>query len=342
MRPNFGSWLTQGYANTASPRKADPSTLHEVSGRTMGTTWSVRFANASMLPLDDVRAAAQAALDEVVGQMSHWEPDSDITRFNRSPAGTWHALPAEFFRVLQCALLWADRSGGACDPTVGALVNLWGFGPRADGANAVTPPSRQAINDVLASSGWHRLELDTQAQRVLQPGGIVLDFSGIAKGFAVDHVASALRALQIESCLVEVGGELFGKGHRPDGLAWRVSVSQPGEPHRRMYTVALDGLAIATSGDAWHFFEHEGQRYSHTIDPRSGQPVAASLASVTVLHADCMNADALATALTVMGPDAGLTFAEELNLAALFIERAAGGELSPRMSAAFAGHIQQQ
>ncbi len=342
MRPNFGSWLTQGYANTASPRKADPSTLHEVSGRTMGTTWSVRFANPSMLALDEVRAAAQAALDEVVGQMSHWEPDSHVTRFNQSPAGTWHTLPAEFFSVLQCALQWADRSGGACDPTVGALVNLWGFGPRAEGTKPVTPPSPEALHSALASSGWRRLDIDPQAQRAFQPGGLTLDFSGIAKGFAVDHVAKTLQALQIEGCLVEVGGELFGKGRRPDGLPWRVSISRPGEPQQGMYTVALDSLAVATSGDAWHFFEHEGQRYSHTIDPRSGKPVPASLASVTVLHADCMNADALATALTVMGPDAGLAFSEELDLAALFVERTSGGRLAPRMSTAFAEHIEQQ
>lgn len=340
MRPNFGAWLTRGYANAASPRKADPSTLHEVGGRTMGTTWSVRFDNPSMHALDVVRDAAQAALDEVVDQMSHWEPDSHITRFNRAPAGTWHTLPAEFFSVLQCALHWAERSGGACDPTVGALVNLWGFGPLADGGQPTTPPSRHALDDALATSGWRRLALDPATRQVLQPGGVVLDFSGIAKGFAVDHVAKELQALQIDNFLVEVGGELLGQGRRPDNLPWRVSIPHPGEPNRRMYTAVLDGQAIATSGDAWHFFEHEGHRYSHTIDPRNGRPVPASLASVTVLHADCMNADALATALTVLGADAGLVFAEELNLAALFVERTAGGEMAARMSTVFARHIQ--
>lgn len=337
-RPSFASWAAGGYANMPRPRRADPPSLQALAGRTMGTTWSLRFDNPRMIALDDVRAVAQAALDRVVAQMSTWAPDSDISRFNRSAAGSHHVLEAEFAKVLSCALQWAAASGGAIDPGVGPLVALWGFGADADAA-AVEPPSPAAIARAHARVGWERLTLDLDARTAVQPGGMALDLSGVAKGFAVDQVAAALQALGLADFLVEVGGELRAAGRRPGGDPWQVLVETlPGTSHR----VALDGMAIATSGDRWHVREHQGRRWSHTLDPRTGEPVGHALASVTVLHPECMHADALATVLTVLGPDEGLAFARRHGVAALFVCRSDPGPrafASPAWPAASAAPI---
>jgi thiamine biosynthesis lipoprotein len=318
-----------GYADAAVPRLADPARLHQLAGQTMGTTWSLRFDNPGMRPLAAVREAVESALARVIAQMSHWEADAEISRFNRAPAGTRHTLSAEFARVMACALQWAEDSGGAIDPTVGALVASWGFGPDAhDG-----PIDTDALEVARERTGWRKLAFDMAddaTATLTQPGGFALDLSGIAKGFAVDHGVEALRALGLEDFLFEIGGELRGVGRRPGGQPWRVQVD--GELPAPVH-VALDGLAIATSGDRWHQREHAGHRWSHTIDPRSGEPVAVGLASVTVLHAQCMHADALATVLTVLGPEEGFAFAEARGIAALFVAHAADGDGRPSLHA---------
>ncbi|MDM0040597.1 FAD:protein FMN transferase [Variovorax sp. J22G21] len=289
----------------------------------MGTTWSLRFDNPHMLPLDTVRAAMEAALARVVAQMSHWQTDSDLSRYNRAAAGAVHALASGFATVLACALRWAEASGGALDPTVGPLVALWGFGPEA--ADDVHPPAPEALRAAHAACGWQRLPFDAVAGTLRQPGGLTLDFSGIAKGFAVDHVVEGLRALGLKDLLLEIGGELRGVGRRPGGASWTVQIAAPEDGGTASPTVALADLAVATSGDRWHRREHAGRRWSHTIDPRTGEPVGHALASVTVLHAECMQADALATALTVLGPAEGLAFARAHDIAALFFERKTDG-----------------
>jgi thiamine biosynthesis lipoprotein len=326
--PSFARRLADGYAAAAMPRRADPSSLQRLEGRTMGTTWSLRFDNPRMLALEEVRAAVETSLECVVVQMSHWEAESDISRFNRAPAGSRHRLPAEFATVLACALDWARASGGALDPTVAPLVACWGFGPEA----ASAAPDAQALADAAARVGWQRLRFEPCDASLLQPGGVVLDLSGIAKGFAVDHGVEALRALDLRDLLFEVGGELRGAGRRPGGLPWQVQVDAAGTGPA--LHVPLAEMAIATSGDRWHVREDAGRRWSHSIDPRNGQPVGPALAGVTVLHAQCMQADALATVLTVLGPDEGARFADAHGIAALFSVRDAEG-LEWRPSAAW-------
>ncbi|WP_436318216.1 FAD:protein FMN transferase [Variovorax boronicumulans] len=311
MGVSFSTWRAGGYANAAVPRRADPTTLQQLGGQTMGTTWSLRFDNPRMLPLEDVREAVEAALARVIAQMSHWEPASDISRFNGAAPGTRHTLPGEFADVMRCALAWAAASGGAIDPTVGPLVACWGFGPDArEGL-----PAPEALAQARARIGWERLAFDTADGSLLQPGGVTLDLSGIAKGFALDQGVEALRALGLADLLFEVGGELRGAGRRPGGQPWQVMVDGDPATARR---VALADMAIATSGDRWHQRAQDGRRWSHTIDPRNGEPVAHSLASVTVLHPQCVHADALATVLTVLGPHEGFAFAERHDVAALF------------------------
>jgi len=288
----------------------------------MGTTWSVRLDNPSMVPLEAIRAAIEGALDLVIAQMSTWESDSSITRFNEAPAGSRHVLEPEFAEVLACGLRWAASSGGAIDPTIGSLVSLWGFGSHAIPVTTVPSPSEVAA--ARASVGWQRLKLDGTTRTITQPGGVRLDLSGIAKGFAVDEVTGSLHALGIRNFLVEVGGEVRCVGQRPFGAPWRVVV----EAGPLTLPVALTDLAIATSGNRWHVREIDGQRWSHTIDPRTGEPVRHSLVSVTVIHPECKHADALATVLTVLGPEDGFAFAQRQKVAALFVKEVAEGHFA--------------
>lgn len=303
-------------------RRADPDTLHSLNGTSMGTHWRVRVGNPQFLPLQTLRSAIEDVLASVVRHMSHWAADSTLAQFNRAPADTWHALPADLSTVLHAGLHWAQASGGAFDPTLGALVAAWGFGPHAplDPADW-RPASPHAIAQAQACSGWQRLHYHPE-RGWRQHGGLQLDLSGIAKGYAVDAVLLRLHALGLRNALVEIGGELRGSGQRPDGQPWRVAIAPvPAAvgptPDAPPQAIALRDCAIATSGSLYHRHQWQGRSYSHTLDPRTGAPIAHALASVTVLHAECLHADALATLLTVLGPEAGWEFAEQHGIAAL-------------------------
>lgn len=314
--------------------------LRDFAGRSMGTTWSVRCVD-TVGGRHDWQAAVQALLDRIVAQMSHWEAGSDLGRYNRAAPCSWHSLPAEFAAVMRCALAVASASGGAYDPSAGAIVNLWGFGPHGRHADPdFVPPEAAAIGAALADCGWQRLRFDAQG-RLFQPGGVQLDLSSIAKGYAVDLVAHHLHANGIDHFLVEVGGELRGAGMKPDGQPWWVALEQPpatndAEPAALPPLIALHGLAVASSGDYRRSFSHGGYRYAHTLDPRSGYPLPAAPAAVSVVHAECMLADAWSTALTVLGVEAGLALAETRGLAARFLVRdAASGTLREHASSAW-------
>ena len=303
-------------------RRADPDTLHSLNGTSMGTHWRVRVGNPQFLPLQTLRSAIEDVLASVVRHMSHWQADSTLAQFNRAPADTWHALPADLSTVLHAGLHWAQASGGAFDPTVGALVAAWGFGPHAPAHPADwRPASPHAIAQAQACSGWQGLHYHPE-RGWRQHGGLQLDLSGIAKGYAVDAVLLRLHALGLRNALVEIGGELRGSGQRPDGQPWRVAIAPvPAAvgptPDAPPQAIALRDCAIATSGSLYHRHQWQGRSYSHTLDPRTGAPIAHALASVTVLHAECLHADALATLLTVLGPEAGWEFAEQHGIAAL-------------------------
>lgn len=284
--------------------------VERFAGKTMGTSWSL----AAVSPPQGVATEVRAALDRVVAQMSQWEPGSDLSRFNRGAPGTWQMLPPEFARVLRAALDVAEASGGAFDPAVGALSDTWGFGaaPVPHGA-----PSGAEIDDILAGAG--RVALDSPGLRARRTGSERLDFSGIAKGFAVDLAAERLLATGVRHFLLEVGGELRGHGLRPDGQPWWVDVEAPPSSPVSPLRAALHEIAIATSGNYRRWLDTDGRRYSHTLDPCTGRPVENGVASVTVLHPSCMLADAWATALTVLGPVQGMATAEAQGLAARMI-----------------------
>jgi len=317
---------------TEPPARPIGGAVLALAGETMGTTWSVRLVAPPTAKADALTAMVQRELDQVVREMSPWEPLSVLSLYNRAPAGSWTDLPPAFAQVLRCALEIAEVSDGAFDPTLGALVDLWGFGPLAfSGA----PPTAHDLAEAREAAGWRKVTLD--GDRLLQPGGLRLDLNGIAKGFAVDQVAAALDRAGVRSYLVEVGGELRGTGAKPDDQPWWVELERPPVANDGLRTlVALHGLSVATSGDYRRFFDHDGRRYAHTLDPAAAAPVAKPTASVTVLDQSCMRADAFATALTVMAPDAALAFATEHELAAMILTHGPTGleeRLSPALSA---------
>jgi thiamine biosynthesis lipoprotein len=227
-------------------------------------------------------------------------------------------------KVLEVAQETSRLSDGAFDVTVAPLVNLWGFGPgpMRDGI-----PDQDQIRSALARVGYQRLHLRSEPPGIRKERpDLVVDLSAIAKGYGVDLVAEHLDALGLENYLVEIGGEVWGKGHNARGTPWRIAIEKPSPAQRSVYAVVrLDGRGIATSGDYRNFFEQQGQRFSHTIDPTSGRPVIHDLASVTVLSPTVTRADALATALLVLGPEQGYRLAEQQGLAALFIIREGDG-----------------
>ncbi|KKC25981.1 thiamine biosynthesis protein ApbE [Sphingomonas sp. SRS2] len=273
----------------------------------MGTSWSVRFAVPRAADIEAVKAAIQIRLDIIIDEMSHWRPDSLISEYNRSDAGSSVRLPPDFETVVAAAIDVARRSGGAFDPTIGRIVDLRGFGPYPTHYS----DDEAHIASLHEHAGWHRLRHEDG--RLVQPGGLALDLSGIAKGHAVDAVADCLAGQGIAHALVEIGGELAGRGVRPDGEPWWVDLENPPGITLPPLRIALHGLAVATSGDY--------RRGAHTIDPRSGRSAANGLRSVSVIHRSAMLADAWATALTVLGTEEGLEIATREGLAARFVDQ---------------------
>lgn len=288
----------------------------------MGTDWSVRLTP----PLEASRAQFQAAIEQelagIIALFSHWEPSSELSRWNNAPAGTW-AMSEPFWAVLDEAMNLAADTDGAVDPTLGALVDLWGFGPPGPRASGL--PTDAEIETALAVSGWGRLRMVQQGRGLIQPGGMRLDLSGVAKGHAVDRVCERLTSLGATHHLVEIGGELRGAGVKPDGLPWWTELEAAPDATSPRTLAALFDIAVATSGDGERHFEVFGQRYSHTLDGRTGRPIRNGVASVSVFAETALRADALATALTVMGPEDGAAWAEAMEIAALFTVRGPAG-----------------
>ena len=273
----------------------------------MGTTYSIRVADPAFHRRDrpKLQADVDAALAEVNRQMSTYLPDSEISRFNRAGADDPVVISPDFQLVVRRALEIAEATGGAFDPTVGALVNLWGFGP--DGLRREAPAAEQ-IAAARATTGWRHLHLAADGRLEKDVADLKLDLGAIAKGFGVDRVAALLRERGLANFLVEIGGETLGAGRNAQGESWRIGVLKPdGSTDLQGVARLTDGRAIATSGDYRNFYRDEnGELRAHIIDPRTAAPAHHAVASVSVLADDCLTADALATALFVLGPDEGI------------------------------------
>jgi len=316
-----------------APPRPPSDIVWSLGGPTMGTTWNARVIAPPGADQAAFRSAIEAELAEIVRLFSPWERASEVSRFNAAPEGMW-ALSEPFWTFLDATMDLGDETNGAVDPTLGALVDLWGFGPPGPRSPLLPTPSDEEVVAALKVSGWQKLRMNRDARAAMQMGGMKLDFSGLAKGHAVDRVSDRLTEMGATSHLVEIGGELKGRGVKPDAQPWWAEIEGiEGEPAPRT-VVALYDLAVATSGDYRRAFEHLGRRYPHTIDGSTGQPVDNGLASVTVLHPQALRADAYATALTVMGPYEGPEFAEAIGLAAHFVQRTERG-LVERMTPAW-------
>ncbi len=288
----------------------------ELRGETMGTTWSVKVARHNV-DAEALQAGLAALLVHVNALMSTWQPDSELMRLNAAPAGTAFAVSPETARVLRLAREISEASGGQYDVTVGPLVNLWGFGPDQQ---PVRVPSEMEIEAARNRVGYKRFTL--REQEVTKLADIFIDLSSIAKGYAVDALAAELERQGITDFLIEVGGELGARGRNGSGVPWRVAVEIPDPAGRAPYRVlSLRDMGIATSGDYRNYFEVDGRRFSHTINPLTGAPVTHKVASVTVLHQSVAMADGWATAFNVMGLEHGRRLAEALDLKVLFLVR---------------------
>ena len=310
-----------------------PSPVH-LSGGVFGTTWSLTY-----LPPEGAVAPAviqsdlEAVFAAVNSSMNHYAPDSTITHFNKMSAGETVEVDWDFSYVLMEALKISKATGGAYDVTVSPLSNLWGFGP--DGPRQF--PSQSDIDAAKMKTGADKLLWDSTSRQLGKTvDGVALDFSSIAKGYAVDLGADTLLEHGIQDFMFEIGGEINVHGKSPRGDMWRIAVERPESGGRSVQAaMALTDTGVATSGDYRNYFERDGERFSHLIDPRTGEPIHHRLVSVTVVGPSTGIADAWATALIVLGPEAALRTAQDNGLSVYMLNRKPDGELEALKTESF-------
>lgn len=299
--------------------------LHTVTGATMGTWYTVKYLppqQFNQYSADQISTEIHTRLNRVDSLMSTYKKDSEVSRFNHTAQHEWFSVSQETFEVLVLAQQISKQTHGAFDITVAPLVRLWGFGPDYQQQQI---PDAKILANMLQHVGFVNLETDEASHRVRKQSAITIDLSAIAKGYGVDQVAAYLDGIGSGSYMVEVGGEIRAKGLKPGNVPWRIAIESPqigdqGEINRSVQKIIdVVDLAVATSGDYRNYFEKDGQRYSHTIDPKTGYPITHNLASVTVLSDTAARADALATAFSVMGAEKAIAFSVEYNIAAYFI-----------------------
>lgn len=296
--------------------------VRTLAGYSMGTSYSVKLVS-TVSQAEQLDATVRSRLEAVNQSMSTYLPRSDVSRFNDAGVGDWVEVSPLTIEVVSLALQVAQASEGAFDPTIAPLVDAWGFGPQPRPDQI---PSQQQIDQLLGEVGWAAIEVDDVQHRLRKTAVRELDLSGIAKGFAVDQVADALAQAGVDAYLVEVGGELRFAGAKPGGEPWRVGIETPDSGARSAYRILeVSQGAMATSGDYRNYYEEDGVRYSHTLDPSNGRPIRHRLVSVTVLADDCALSDAFATAMLVKGTAAAQSLARSQGLAVLLIERTEQG-----------------
>lgn len=275
----------------------------------MGTFYQVKILDATPDQEKDVRSGVEERLETVNRLMSNWKSDSDVSRFNILVNADAIEVDPHTAVVVRRALEIAGETEGAFEPTLGPLIELWGFG--AKGAT-VTFPSDADIEKTAENVGYQHLTLDKQTLGKSK-GGVQLNLSALAKGYAVDLVHDWLVEQGHQHFLVNVGGDGRVKGLNASNKPWRMAIEAPDSARiQGIYTITeITDVAMATSGDYRIFFEHEGVRYSHLIDPRTGRPIPSQITSVSIIAPDCMTADAYATALSVLSPEEGIALVEK-------------------------------
>jgi thiamine biosynthesis lipoprotein len=292
-------------------------TRHALNGPIMGTRYAAVFFAPEGMGTDALAAALFDAVDLVDRQMSTWKPDSDLNRLNAAPVGEWVTIPRELMTVLAEALKVGRATKGAFDIGVGALVSAWGFGPRSRQPDQSLIAAASALPSAATTEALH---LDVTTSRARKAAPLTLDLSGIAKGFGVDEMARVMDCFGIRSWLVGIDGEMRARGLKPDGTAWAVAHERPDRQSREaMGVIELTDMAVATSGNYRHWVEVDGKLLSHTMDPGTRIPTDNGIASVTVLAAECMAADAWATAFMVLGAEAASRLAAASGLGTIFV-----------------------
>ncbi len=310
-------------------------------GRTMGSPYTVKIVGTNLTPAqtDALKAEVEERLKEVNRQMSHYQPDSELSRFNRAPANTPFKVSPEFARVVRFSLELYRRSQGAFDPTLAPVINLWGFGEKTD--QRAVPPEAE-LRAAMKTTGCQHLSVTAKDELVKDIPELTINLSAVAKGFGVDEMVKVLRGHGLTNIYASIAGEVRLLGHNPRGTNWQVGITAPvanwREDDPMATVVSLSDQAISTSGDYQKFFtDAQGRRLCHIIDPKTGWPVQHNVGGVSVVAADNMTADALSTTLYVLGPEAGLRFIESwTNAAALFIVREAEGKFRSVPSSRFA------
>ncbi|WP_418358306.1 FAD:protein FMN transferase [Shewanella basaltis] len=298
---------------------SSPESIISLSGSTMGTTYHIKVVpNESMPEAQLLQAEIDMALEVVNDQMSTYRHDSEISKFNQLQLQQSVKVSSDTINVINEGIRLYQETGGALDITLGPVVNLWGFGPDK---RPTSVPTQSQIDAAKAKMGINELAINGTTL-TKHNADLYVDLSSIAKGFGVDKIASILNKYNASGYLVEIGGEINVKGTKADGIAWRIAVEQPNDEGQSVQQVIEPGtMSMATSGDYRNFYEENGERFSHLIDPRSGYPIKHKLASATVLHSSCMTADGYATAMMVLGTEASLALAKEKDLAIMLIEK---------------------
>lgn len=295
--------------------------VEEFGGSTMGSTYTVKYVRSKDSPsLESLKRETEAILAEVDQQMSTYRDDSAIEQFNQAPAGTCQAMPAGVLQLVEAGRVLHEQSAGAFDLTLEPLLNLWGFGPKA---RAEKVPTAEPLTAARTRVGMQHLR--SEGERLCKDVDVQVDFNSIAAGYAVDKIVQRFNELGVTRYMVEATGELKAAGKKPDGQPWRIGLEAPQDGQRVAQRVLdVDGYGISTSGDYRNYFEEEGRRYSHTLDPLTGAPITHKLAAVTVVDKSTLRADGLSTVLMVMGTERGLAFAERMGIAAFFVTREGG------------------
>ncbi|MEL7292073.1 MAG: FAD:protein FMN transferase [Pseudomonadota bacterium] len=288
-----------------------------LSGPTMGTSYNVKYIVAEGIPApEQVQAEVDRLLEEVNDQMSTYRKDSELSRFNQSQSLAPFAVSPQTAKVVKEAIRLNGLTLGALDVTVGPLVNLWGFGP--EGRPEIVP-SEEELSARKANVGIEHLSVQGSSLQKSIPN-LYVDLSTIAKGWGVDVLADYIESLGIHNYMVEVGGEIRLKGTNREGVRWRIAIEKPSVDERSVQEIIEPGdMAIATSGDYRNYFEHDGVRYSHIINPETGRPITHKVVSVTVLDPSSMTADGLATGLMVLGEEKGMQVANQHDIPVLMI-----------------------
>ncbi|MDH4056242.1 MAG: FAD:protein FMN transferase [Gammaproteobacteria bacterium] len=298
---------------------------YDLSGNTMGTTFNITLvAPPADADLDALREQVYKTLENIEDIASTYREDSELSRFNRNPSIDWIDVTHEFCDMVDAAIAVNKATHGAFDVTVGPLVNLWGFGP-GDGEDRI--PTDEEIAAALSFVGANQVEADCRQPALIKTSpDVYVDLSGWAKGYAVDEIATLLDRRKLTNYLVEIGGELRVRGHNAEQGKFAVAIEKPNKNNKMEYSILrVTDTAVATSGDYRNYFENDGRRYSHMIDPRTGRPIDHELTGVTVVSKTTAFADAMATALMVLGPQDGPALAEERDLAAYFLVRTDSG-----------------